>query len=189
MANCSSLGSVNVNVWHLGKKCAFILNRALSNLIICLSKGPFAACTRETRDIYAPQFPFFSFFMNEQERMEEAMGTLSGYSFLLRRDDGEREEEEGRYDMHRLVHLVMRVWMGQHGDAAEDTEKATRHIVRVFPSDDYANRAVWRAHLPHALRLLGNAQDYDAKEKSILCLWVGRCLQVDGRIPEGIIRD
>ncbi|PVH93672.1 TPR-like protein [Periconia macrospinosa] len=121
-----------------------------------------------------------------EERMEEAIGTLCGYSFLLRREDGEREEEEERYDMHRLVHLAMRVWIGRHGDAAEVAEEATRHVARVFPTNDFASRAVWRAYLPHALRLLGYTQDGNAKEKSKLCLWVGRCLQVDGRILEAV---
>jgi hypothetical protein len=83
-----------------------------------------------------------------QERMERAIGTLCGYSFLARRgndnleEDGEEKEEEEWYDMHRLVHLATRIWTGKHGDAGAATEKAVQHVARVFPWDDYANRAI-----------------------------------------------
>ncbi|KAJ9645330.1 hypothetical protein H2199_003336 [Coniosporium tulheliwenetii] len=124
-----------------------------------------------------------------EERMEEAIGTLCGYSFLARRENDDREKEDGEeewYDIHRLVHLAARIWISQGSDMAEVTEEAVRHVAEIFPSDDYANRAVWRAYLPHALRLLENMQDCDVEEKSELCLLVGRCLRVDGRIREAV---
>jgi hypothetical protein len=65
-------------------------------------------------------------------------------------------------------------------------ETAIRHVAEIFPSNDYANCRVWRACLPHSLRLLGNKQDSDVEEKSKLCLLVGQCLQVDGRIQEAV---
>jgi hypothetical protein len=126
-----------------------------------------------------------------EERMEEAISTLCGYSFLVRREDDiqeeeEEEEEEEWYDMHRLVHLATRIWTNKYGNAAEITEKAIRHTANVFPSDDYANRGVWRAYLPHVLRLLGNKLVSNREKKSELCLLVGQCLQVDGRIREAV---
>ena len=124
-----------------------------------------------------------------EERMEEAIGTLCGYSFLARRENDDREKEEGGeewYDIHRLVHLATRIWISQGRNMAEVTEKAVRHAAKIFPSDDYANRAVWRAYLPHALRLLENTQDCDVEETSELCLLVGQCLGVDGRIREAV---
>ncbi|KAF2785582.1 purine and uridine phosphorylase, partial [Melanomma pulvis-pyrius CBS 109.77] len=124
-----------------------------------------------------------------EERMVAAIGTLCGYSFLARRDNNDREKEEGGeewYDIHRLVHLATRIWISQGTDMAEVTEKAVRHVAEIFPSDDYVNRAMFRAYLPHALRLLENMRDWDIKEKSDLCLWVGRCLRFDGRIREAV---
>ena len=109
--------------------------------------------------------------------MEDAIDTLCAYSFLARRggedQDGEDQDGEDRYDIHRLVHLATRIWISQHGDAAEVTQKAIRQLANIFPSDDYTNRAVRRAYLPHALRLLGNKQDSDVEKKSELCLLVG----------------
>jgi tetratricopeptide (TPR) repeat protein len=121
-----------------------------------------------------------------EERMEAAIGTLCGYSFLARRENDDQEEGEEWYDIHRLVHLATRIWISQGRNMAEVTEGAVWHFAKSFPSDDYANRAVWRAYLPHALRLLENMQDCDVKEKSELCLLVGRCLLVDGRIREAV---
>ena len=95
---------------------------------------------------------------------------------------GKTRRRHVRYSQTRT--LATRILISQHGNVAEEIGKAIRHIAEVFPSDDYANRAVWRAYLPHALRLLGNKQDCDVKERSELCLLVGRCLRVDGRVQE-----
>jgi tetratricopeptide (TPR) repeat protein len=141
-------------------------------------------------------------------QMEEAIGTLCGYSFLTRRGGGsggtqESEETETNtgeekdtetqvereewYDIHRLVHLATRIWVKEHGNAGEVAEEAVRHVADVFPSDDYENRAVWRGYLPHALRLLSSGQHSSAWEQSELCLLVGRCLYVDGRMQEAVV--
>jgi tetratricopeptide (TPR) repeat protein len=142
--------------------------------------------------------------VQSEGQMEDAIGMLCGYSFLARRGDGshatqgrsedgggsdESEEEaeaEEWYDIHRLVHLATRIWIKEHGDASKVVEDAVRHVADVFPSDNYKNQAVWRTYLPHALQLLTAEQDCDVKEKSELCLWVGRCLTVDGRVRESV---
>jgi tetratricopeptide (TPR) repeat protein len=135
-------------------------------------------------------------------RMEKAIGTLCGYSFLARRDSDNSATSGGSkqggdadqaveavelYDIHRLVHLATRVWVREYGDAKEVAEDAVRHVADVFPSDDHKNRALWRAYLPHALRLLEGRQAGSAEELSELCLLVGRCLRVDGRIREAVV--
>ncbi|CAN9399578.1 unnamed protein product [Alternaria alternata] len=50
--------------------------------------------------------------MQSQERIEEAIGTLCGYSFVSRREGDNASEVDGGeewYDLHRLVHLATRV--------------------------------------------------------------------------------
>jgi tetratricopeptide (TPR) repeat protein len=123
-----------------------------------------------------------------ESQMEEAIGTLCGYSFLARRGDcgEEQEEQEEWYDIHRLVHLATRIWIRKRGDAARVQDEALQQVAGVFPSDDYTNREVWRAYFPHALRLLEDGQQCHAEERSELCLLVGRCLRVDGRIREAV---
>jgi hypothetical protein len=142
--------------------------------------------------------------VQSERQMEDAIGTLCGYSFLARRgndshatqgksedgrgsDESEEEAEaEEWYDIHRLVHLAMQIWIREHGDARKVVEDAVRQVADVFPSDNYKNQAVWRAYLPHALQLLTAEQDCDVKEKSKLCLWVVRRLDGEGRIRESV---
>ena len=110
-----------------------------------------------------------------------AIGTLCSYSFLEKRDDGKK------LDMHRLVHLVTRTWITQNGREAETRNAALKHLSEVFPSDDYTNREIWRDYLPHVARIDKEEQCQDTEEKSKLCLKVGRCLYVDGRMKEAVL--
>jgi hypothetical protein len=116
-----------------------------------------------------------------EARMANAIGTLCAYSFAVKR------ENEDTYDVHRLVHLATRIWVDQYGSMAETREKAVHHLAQVFPSDDYANRESWREYLPHAIRLSKDAEQEDLEVKYELCLKVGRCLRVDGRIREAVV--
>ncbi|KAI0616520.1 Pfs Nucleoside phosphorylase [Pyrenophora tritici-repentis] len=80
--------------------------------------------------------------VHSETRMEEAVGTLCGYSFLARRGSDLPEANKERdgitgadseewFDMHRLVHLAMRIWIKKDGHAAEVVENAVRHVARV----------------------------------------------------------
>ena len=114
------------------------------------------------------------------EQLVDAIGTLCAYAFLTRRGDGKV------FDMHSLVHLATRIWVQRESLTATTGDKATRHLATVFPSDDYANRNVWREYLPHAFRVLQHSNETDIAEKSDLLFWVGRCLREDGRIKEAV---
>jgi tetratricopeptide (TPR) repeat protein len=123
----------------------------------------------------------------DEWQIEDAIGTLCGYSFLSRRSNSREEgNEEEWYDIHRLVHLATKIWIMKRGDAAGVLDEALQQVADVFPSDNYENRELWRGYLPHALRLLESGQQYYAKERTELCLSVGRCLRVDGRIREAV---
>ncbi|CAN9263556.1 unnamed protein product [Alternaria alternata] len=127
--------------------------------------------------------------MQSQERIEEAIGTLCGYSFVSRREGdnaGEVDGGEEWYDLHRLVHLATRVWVDKYGSTADVVQQALTHIAEVFPSNDFANQAVWRAYMPHALRLLDIKTSAEVQSRAKLTFWVGRCLHFDGRVPEAV---
>ncbi|CAN9172465.1 unnamed protein product [Alternaria alternata] len=124
-----------------------------------------------------------------QERLEEAIGTLCGYSFVSRRSDGKTNEVDGGeewYDLHRLVHLATRIWVDKYSSTADVVQQAMAHVAEVFPRDDFANQAVWRAYMPHALRLLDTRTSVKVQSRAKLSLWVGRCLDFDGRVPEAV---
>ncbi|GAB7336811.1 hypothetical protein MBLNU13_g11322t2 [Cladosporium sp. NU13] len=116
-----------------------------------------------------------------EARMTTAIGTLCSYSFIAPRDD------EKTYDMHRLVHVAARVWIQQKNLMVETQKKALEHLCDIFPSDDYKNREVWREYLPHATRVkdVGDGDHFSARGE--LCLKVGRCLRVDGRIRDATV--
>ncbi|KAF1813258.1 kinesin light chain [Eremomyces bilateralis CBS 781.70] len=114
-------------------------------------------------------------------RMASAIGTLYSYSFLERREDGKM------LDMHRLVHLSTRIWISQRGREGETSKAVLKRLSEVFPCDDYTHREIWRQYLPHAARIGQIEQCQDTEEKSELCLKVGRCLYVDGRIKETVV--
>ncbi|EUC45757.1 hypothetical protein COCMIDRAFT_94686 [Bipolaris oryzae ATCC 44560] len=127
--------------------------------------------------------------VQSQERLEEAIGTLCGYSFVSRwGGDNTRELNGGEewYDLHRLVHLATKVWVDKCSSAADVSQQAMAHVAEVFPADDFGNEAVWRAYMPHALRLLDSKSSLDAQSRARLSYWVGKCLLFDGRAAESV---
>jgi tetratricopeptide (TPR) repeat protein len=118
--------------------------------------------------------------VQSEVRMEEAIGMLRGYSFLVERGN----EEE--YDVHRLVHLATRIWVRQYGDTREVAENGIRHLVNVFPWAGHHNRTTWSKFLPHALRFLEDKQDSSLEQRSQLCFLVGTCLIFDWRFQEAV---
>ena len=118
--------------------------------------------------------------VQSEVQMEDALGTLCGYSFLIKRGD------EDWYDIHRLVHLAARIWTRQQGNTEAVVKKAIEHMAEIFPSDDFENRELWRSYMPHALRLLEDGRSWNVDDRSKLCLAVGGCLEEEGRIREAV---
>ncbi|KAK1975039.1 LOW QUALITY PROTEIN: hypothetical protein LZ30DRAFT_754376 [Colletotrichum cereale] len=85
---------------------------------------------------------------------DEAISTLMAYVFILKRDAVDR------FDIHRLVRLVMRNWL------REEKEQVTETIYwlhKRFPWPDYGNREVWMAYLLHANKLLRKYEELKLK--------------------------
>jgi tetratricopeptide (TPR) repeat protein len=118
--------------------------------------------------------------MEPEARMTTAIGTLCSYSFITIRNDRKT------YDMHRLVHIAAKVWVQQKGLMVEMQKTALEHLSNIFPSDDYENREVWREYIPHAARMRNARNDRYSDVGGELCLQVGRCLRVDGRMRDAI---
>ncbi|KAL9628943.1 MAG: hypothetical protein Q9164_007089 [Protoblastenia rupestris] len=118
--------------------------------------------------------------VKSMEQMAHALGTLDAYAFVIRQGDSER------YEMHRLVHLATKVWLREQGATEDLYQKTIAHLAKIFPSDDYSNRFIWQEYFPHVFCLLENTQGSGMEARYELCMWVGRCLQVDGRIGEAV---
>ncbi|KAM0817164.1 hypothetical protein AB5N19_02967 [Seiridium cardinale] len=115
-----------------------------------------------------------------EEAMENAIGTLCGYTFLVVREDGET------FDMHRLVHMAARIWIRQHDRLERATFDAISHINGKFPFSDPKDRKLWRVYLPHAIRLLGENNGTPFQDTYDLSYRVGACLREDRRFRESI---
>ena len=116
-----------------------------------------------------------------EERMVHAIGTLRAYAFITKRGDTDI------YDMHRLVHLAIKIWLDKQDASQKVKEEAAIYLAEIFPSDNYTNRAIWREYFPHAFQSLRNTKELDIKARFDLCMAVGRCLLVDGRVGEAVI--
>lgn len=68
----------------------------------------------------------------------------------------------------------------------ETQGRAPEHLSNIFLSKDYENRELWREYIPHADRMRDNKDGRHVDARGELCLKVGRCLQVDGRIPDAV---
>ncbi|KAJ5553447.1 hypothetical protein N7494_002825 [Penicillium frequentans] len=118
--------------------------------------------------------------LDSEEQMEFAIGTLCGYAFMTKRDDGKV------FDMHSLVQLATRLWVHQEGDTQRILKNTTHHIAVAFPQSDWSNRGLWRAYLPHALTLLWKNEAHEIEERYELCYKIGMCLLEDGRTKDAI---
>jgi tetratricopeptide (TPR) repeat protein len=115
-----------------------------------------------------------------EARMTSAIGILWSYSFITTRSDGKT------YDMHRLVHVAARVWIQQKELVAETQRSALEHLSKVFPIPNWDNREVWREYMPHAARIRDAKDGRPIDAFGELCLRVGYCLRIDGRIRDSV---
>ncbi|KAL5608544.1 hypothetical protein FOBRF1_009041 [Fusarium oxysporum] len=115
-----------------------------------------------------------------QQQLTRAIGTLCGYRFLDRRGSS------NVFDMHSLVHLAIRSWVLENHLEKEQSQAAIARLREIFPTDDWENREIWRQYLPHAVKLLRFAGNDWSEELCKLGYWVGRCLDVDGRVKEAV---
>ncbi|KAF4339541.1 kinesin light chain [Fusarium beomiforme] len=118
--------------------------------------------------------------LSSAQTMTRAIGTLCGYSFLSKREDGDT------FDMHSLVHLAIEIWNKEEGRKKEVRDMAFAHIAQVFPIDDWENRELWQQYMPHALRLLTNMDGAKPDDFGFLGYKVGGCLLIDGRIRQAV---
>ncbi|KAL8660631.1 MAG: hypothetical protein Q9202_006376 [Teloschistes flavicans] len=114
------------------------------------------------------------------ERMVHAIGTLRAYAFVTRRNDVDS------YDMHRLVHLAIKIWLDKQSTREALSEKVAIHLTIGFLGANYDNRHTWRDYLPHALHFLERTRMLDTEARYDLCLVFGKCL-LDARATQAVI--
>ncbi|OHW99554.1 kinesin light chain, partial [Colletotrichum incanum] len=94
---------------------------------------------------------------------DEAISTLIAYAFILQRDDADR------FDIHRLVRLVMRNWLREQEKEEEQVTETIYWLSEIFPWPDHGNREVWMAYLPHTQVVL-EVRDLCTDDKAVWLL-------------------
>lgn len=114
-----------------------------------------------------------------KKKFIEAVGILTAYSFLIRREDRKT------FDIHRLVHLATRNWLQNMGQMTMWGNKAVERLAEIIPAGGHRDRDVWTAYLPHASHLL-KSEDLTSREGKFITLsdHLGRCLYSNGRYVE-----
>jgi len=110
----------------------------------------------------------------------EAIGTLSSYAFITKRNG------QDSYEIHRLVQIAMHNWLKTKGQMSLWSGKALIQVAEVFPFPKHENRATWTTYLPHAQRVLSFQEYFGNLEESHreLLSNVGWCFEVNGKYAE-----
>ncbi|KAJ6443016.1 COM1 regulatory protein [Purpureocillium lavendulum] len=80
--------------------------------------------------------------------MDEAIGELRGCAFITQR------ASEESYDLHRLVRLATRNWLGQKEKLEDSARLALQRLHDIFPKPEHDNKEMWVRYLPHAMEVL-----------------------------------
>ncbi|KAI1132527.1 hypothetical protein F5Y10DRAFT_196580 [Nemania abortiva] len=96
----------------------------------------------------------------DELQADEAIGILKAYAFITQRGT------QDLFDVHRLVHLVMRAWLEENGEQEEYASEVMQHVAKQFPFPEHENRDVWMSYLPHAQALLN--RDACSKDPNLL---------------------
>nr|XP_036586704.1 uncharacterized protein CTRU02_03292 [Colletotrichum truncatum]KAF6797261.1 hypothetical protein CTRU02_03292 [Colletotrichum truncatum] len=103
---------------------------------------------------------------------DEAISMLMAYAFIQKRDTA------NRFDIHRLVRLIMRNWLRERGKEEDEVTETIYWLGKRLPWPDHLNREVWLAYFPHAQAAL-QVQDRCTDEEA---LW--NLLSITGEIHE-----
>ncbi|KAL4788547.1 hypothetical protein BJX76DRAFT_363310 [Aspergillus varians] len=109
------------------------------------------------------------------KKITGAIGLLKAFSFI--------SEQSGNLSLHRLVHLSTRNWLRKHQQFDQQISTTATRFERVFPTEDHANRKLWRVYLPHVLVLIGEI-GFQVEQHLGLVRRVAKCLRTDGRRTE-----
>ncbi|KAF2993355.1 hypothetical protein E8E13_001213 [Curvularia kusanoi] len=132
-----------------------------------------AACVRRT-DISLDLLEAAS-----PQAREDAVRRLDRYALITRRP------AESAFDVHRLVHHVLR-WMLRGQEQLQTwVQRTITQLLRVFPDDGHSQRSKCRRLLPHTSYVLSNSQRDDANEDRLDLAWkCAMTLYSDGRYDD-----
>ncbi|KAK5224483.1 hypothetical protein LTR72_004264 [Exophiala xenobiotica] len=118
--------------------------------------------------------------------MTEALGVLTGYSFLRKQNEDQDQSKEVLYQMHRLVRLATRNWLRREDTLLHWTEEAVGVVAEQFPWREHENRDQCALYMPHAEILRTSDGDGDSEEHYMLLEKMGWNFREDGKYSEAV---
>ncbi|KAL3475935.1 violaceus kinesin [Aspergillus californicus] len=106
-----------------------------------------------------------------------AIQCLINYSFIT-------EQRKGNFDMHRLVHMIMRNWLQRTKNYDLSVRQAVKQLTKVFDAIPSERTEVWRPYLPHVKHALSLHTEPEAKKAVHLLSLYGARLTIEGRYQE-----
>ncbi|RDW56465.1 hypothetical protein BP6252_14138 [Coleophoma cylindrospora] len=99
-------------------------------------------------------------FKSKMVLFKQALGTLQAFSLITGRNDGARWDNciDKSYNMHRLVRLAMRSWLGLSRQFDKWTIKAVEILATEFPVVKWESKDRWTTYMPHATVVLDSAK-------------------------------
>ncbi|KAH7304549.1 hypothetical protein B0I35DRAFT_149874 [Stachybotrys elegans] len=114
---------------------------------------------------------------NTDIALTEALGVLKAFSFVA-------ENNNGSYDMHRLVQLGTRKWLISCGTISQFGKEALLVVSHLYPYGTYETRTTCAAYLSHAnsvLRLCEFKSEEEAEAKASLLHCMAGYLSFEGK--------
>jgi hypothetical protein len=119
---------------------------------------------------------FLSYYIKQKENKEpksnleltEALGVLKAFSLVT-------EDNNGSYNIHRLIQLVTRKWLASSNTWNHFTKEALIAVSNLYPYGTYKTRATYAAYLSHANIVLrscdsGSRDEAEAKASLLHCI-------------------
>jgi tetratricopeptide (TPR) repeat protein len=112
----------------------------------------------------------------------KALGTLTGYAFISKRQHvSQLPEEERLFDVHRLVQKATVWWLKEHNDWTAWTEMAYCRLEELIPYGGHEGRQRWINYLPHGIHVSGLHSELSETGRASLLDRVGRCQAMLGQ--------
>jgi tetratricopeptide (TPR) repeat protein len=106
----------------------------------------------------------------------KAIGTLKGYAFITERQQVvPRQASDTFFDMHRLVHMAVTLWLKGHHEQEACVATAAARLEELVPHGGYENMEVWTRYLSHANHVAGLERILDDERRASLLDRVGGC--------------
>jgi tetratricopeptide (TPR) repeat protein len=113
----------------------------------------------------------------------KALGTLQAYAFITerQRDTQDLQKASKAFDVHPLVHIVIRNWLKAKDQWIPRVAAALKRMVKITPYGELCTRDIWTKYLHHAVYVTNIPEVLEMEERAMLLERIGACERELGR--------